>query len=43
VVLGMGQIGSGAYLRLIEGHGLRVLGVDNDPTSWPRTRPPAAT
>jgi predicted Kef-type K+ transport protein len=30
VVLGMGQIGSGAYLRLVEGHGLRVLGVDND-------------
>lgn len=30
VVLGLGQIGSGAYLRLIEGHGLRVLGVDND-------------
>jgi glutathione-regulated potassium-efflux system ancillary protein KefC len=31
VVLGLGQIGSGAYLRLIEGHGLRVLGVDNNP------------
>ncbi|MDM7950155.1 cation:proton antiporter family protein [Hydrogenophaga sp.] len=31
VVLGMGQIGSGAYHRLIETHGLRVLGVDNDP------------
>lgn len=31
VVLGMGQIGSGAYLRLIEGHGLKVLGVDNNP------------
>ena len=30
VVLGMGQIGSGAYLRLTEGHGLQVLGVDND-------------
>lgn len=30
VVLGLGQIGSGAYLRLIEGHGLRVLGVDSD-------------
>jgi len=30
VVLGMGQVGSGAYLRLIEGHGMRVLGVDND-------------
>ncbi len=30
VVLGLGQIGSGAYLRLTEGHGLRVLGVDND-------------
>jgi glutathione-regulated potassium-efflux system ancillary protein KefC len=30
VVLGMGQIGSGAYRRLSEGHGLRVLGVDND-------------
>ena len=31
VVLGMGQIGSGAYLRLTDGHGLKVLGVDNDP------------
>lgn len=31
VVLGMGQIGSGAYHRLIDTHGLRVLGVDNDP------------
>jgi glutathione-regulated potassium-efflux system ancillary protein KefC len=30
VVLGMGQIGSGAYLRLSEGHGLKVLGVDNN-------------
>lgn len=30
VVLGMGQIGNGAYLRLIEGHGLRVLGVDSN-------------
>ena len=30
VVLGMGQIGNGAYQRLIEGHGLRVLGVDSD-------------
>ncbi len=30
VVLGMGQIGTGAYLRLIEGHGLRVLGVDSN-------------
>jgi D-arabinose 1-dehydrogenase-like Zn-dependent alcohol dehydrogenase len=30
VVLGMGQLGSGAYLRLIEGHGLRVLGIDSD-------------
>ena len=30
VVLGLGQIGSGAYLRLIEGHGLRVLGIDSD-------------
>jgi Kef-type K+ transport system membrane component KefB len=28
VVLVLGQIGSGAYLRLIDGHGLRVLGVD---------------
>lgn len=26
----MGQIGNGAYQRLIEGHGLRVLGVDSD-------------
>jgi Trk K+ transport system NAD-binding subunit len=33
VVLGMGQIGSGDYLRLSEGHGLRVLGVDNDAES----------
>lgn len=30
VVLGVGQIGNGAYQRLIEGHGLRVLGVDSD-------------
>jgi hypothetical protein len=30
VVLGMGQIGNGAYQRLVEGHGLRVLGVDSD-------------
>lgn len=30
VVLGLGQVGSGAYLRLIEAHGLRVLGVDSD-------------
>jgi len=30
VVLGMGQVGSGAYLRLMQGHGLRVLGVDSD-------------
>ena len=30
VVLGMGQIGNGAYKRLIEGHGMRVLGVDSD-------------
>ena len=30
VVLGMGQIGSGAYLRLTEEHGLKVLGVDNN-------------
>jgi len=30
VVLGLGQLGGGAYVRLIEGHGMRVLGVDND-------------
>ncbi|RVT54435.1 potassium transporter Kef [Rubrivivax albus] len=30
VVLGLGQIGSGAYVRLVEGYGLRVLGVDNN-------------
>lgn len=30
VVLGMGQIGSGAYMRLSVGHGMRVLGVDSD-------------
>ncbi len=30
VVLGMGQIGSGAYLRLSQDHGLKVLGIDND-------------
>jgi glutathione-regulated potassium-efflux system ancillary protein KefC len=30
VVLGMGQVGSGAYLRLTQGHGLRVRGVDSD-------------
>ena len=32
VVLGLGQIGSGAYLRLTDRYGLRVLGVDNDPS-----------
>jgi predicted Kef-type K+ transport protein len=32
IVLGMGQIGNGAYLRLLQGHGMRVLGVDNDAT-----------
>lgn len=26
VVLGLGQLGGGAYMRLIEGHGMRVLG-----------------
>lgn len=31
VVLGMGRIGSGAYERLSQAHGLRVLGVDNNP------------
>jgi glutathione-regulated potassium-efflux system ancillary protein KefC len=31
VVLGMGRIGSGAYMRLTQKHGLRVLGVDNNP------------
>lgn len=31
VVLGMGRIGSGAYLRLAEAHGLRVVGIDNNP------------
>jgi glutathione-regulated potassium-efflux system ancillary protein KefC len=30
VVLGLGQIGSGAFLRLTERHGLKVLGVDSD-------------
>lgn len=30
VVLGLGQIGSGAYLRLTEGYGMKVLGVDNN-------------
>ncbi len=30
VVLGLGQVGSGAYLRLSQDHGLKVLGVDND-------------
>ena len=30
VVLGLGQIGSGAFLRLADGHGLKVLGVDSD-------------
>jgi glutathione-regulated potassium-efflux system ancillary protein KefC len=30
VVLGLGQIGSGAYLRLIDGYGMKVLGVDNN-------------
>ncbi len=30
IVLGMGQIGSGAYLRLLQGHGMRVLGVDSE-------------
>ncbi len=32
IVLGMGQIGSGAYMRLLQGHGMRVLGVDSDET-----------
>ncbi len=32
VVLGMGRIGSGAYVRLAQTHGLKVMGVDNDPT-----------
>jgi predicted Kef-type K+ transport protein len=32
IVLGLGQIGNGAYLRLLQGHGMRVLGVDNDAT-----------
>ncbi len=36
VVLGMGQIGAGAYKRLVEGHGLRVLGVDNDASKLER-------
>ena len=31
VVLGMGQIGSGAFDCLVQKHGMRVLGVDNDP------------
>ena len=31
VVLGLGQIGSGAYLRLLEGHHMEVLGIDNNP------------
>lgn len=31
VVLGMGRIGSGAYQRLSEKHGYRVLGIDNSP------------
>lgn len=31
VVLGMGRIGSGAYERLADTHGLRVLGIDNNP------------
>jgi glutathione-regulated potassium-efflux system ancillary protein KefC len=31
VVLGMGQIGSSAYLRLKQVHGRKVLGVDNNP------------
>ena len=31
VVLGMGRIGSGAYQRLTGRHGLKVLGVDNNP------------
>ena len=31
VVLGMGRIGGGAYQRLVSHHGMKVLGVDNDP------------
>jgi len=31
VVLGMGRIGRGAYERLAGEHGLRVLGIDNNP------------
>jgi len=30
VVLGLGQIGSGAYLRLTQGYGMKVLGIDNN-------------
>lgn len=38
VVLGMGQIGTGAYKRLVEGHGLRVLGVDSDASKLDRLK-----
>lgn len=31
VILGMGRLGTGAYQRLSTEHGLRVLGVDNNP------------
>ena len=29
LVLGLGQIGRGAYLRLTEGHPMKVIGIDN--------------
>lgn len=31
IVLGMGRVGAGAYRRLTDRYGLRVLGIDNDP------------
>jgi glutathione-regulated potassium-efflux system ancillary protein KefC len=30
VVLGLGQIGSGAYMRLTQSYGMKVLGIDNN-------------
>lgn len=41
VVLGMGRIGSGAYQRLSEKHGYRVLGIDNSPAKLALHKRPA--
>jgi glutathione-regulated potassium-efflux system ancillary protein KefC len=38
VVLGLGRVGEGAYRRLRDHYGLRVLGVDNDPDKTAQLR-----